>query len=114
MFPLSSSLTLLLVVGLTEPEAREKYGDDKIKIYKTSFTSLYYSMMDADHKEPTAMKMVCAGPEEKVVGLHLIGIGCDEMMQGFAVAVKMGATKQNFDDTVAIHPTSSEEVVTMR
>ncbi|GAA5831505.1 hypothetical protein JCM5353_007647 [Sporobolomyces roseus] len=101
-------------VGLTEPEAREKYGDDKIKIYKTSFTSLYYSMMDPDHKEPTAMKMVCAGPEEKVVGLHLIGIGCDEMMQGFAVAVKMGATKQNFDDTVAIHPTSSEEVVTMR
>ncbi|GAA5901368.1 hypothetical protein JCM8208_001779 [Rhodotorula glutinis] len=101
-------------VGLTEPEAREKYGDDQIKIYKSTFTALYYSMMDPDHKEPTAMKMICAGPEEKVVGLHLIGLGSDEMLQGFAVAVKMGATKQQFDDTVAIHPTSAEEVVTMR
>ncbi|GAA6011513.1 hypothetical protein JCM11491_004670 [Sporobolomyces phaffii] len=101
-------------VGLTEPQARDKFGDDQIKVYKTSFTSLYYSMMDADHKEPTAMKMVCAGPDERVVGLHLIGIGCDEMLQGFAVAVKMGATKANFDSCVAIHPTSAEEVVTMR
>lgn len=79
-----------VVFEQTEPQAREKYGDDQIKIYKTSFTSLYYSMMEADDKEPTAMKLVCAGPEEKVVGLHLIGIGCDEMLQGFALAVKMG------------------------
>ncbi|GAA5897994.1 hypothetical protein JCM5296_001448 [Sporobolomyces johnsonii] len=101
-------------VGLTEPQAREKYGTSQVKVYKTSFTSLYYSMMDPEDKEPTAMKMIVAGPEEKVVGLHLIGVGCDEMLQGFAVAIKMGATKKDFDDTVAIHPTSAEEVVTMR
>lgn len=101
-------------VGMTEPEAKEKYGADNIKIYTSTFTALYFSMMDPDHKEPTSMKMICAGPEEKVVGLHLIGMGSDEMLQGFAVAVKMGATKKQFDDTVAIHPTSAEEVVTMR
>ncbi|GAA6026942.1 hypothetical protein JCM8097_005982 [Rhodosporidiobolus ruineniae] len=101
-------------VGLTEPEAREKYGDDQIKVYKTSFTALYYSMMDPDQKEPTAMKLIVAGKEEKVVGLHLIGMGSDEMLQGFAVAIKMGATKADFDNTVAIHPTSAEEVVTLR
>lgn len=101
-------------VGLTEPEARAKYGDDQIKIYKSSFTSLYYSMMEADDKEPTAYKLICVGPEEKVVGLHLIGMGSDEMLQGFAVAIKMGATKKDFDDVVPIHPTSAEEVVTMR
>jgi glutathione reductase (NADPH) len=57
---------------------------------------------------------VCAGPEEKVVGCHVIGLGADEMLQGFAVAMRMGATKRDFDDTVAIHPTSAEELVTMR
>ncbi|GAA5888201.1 hypothetical protein JCM6882_000318 [Rhodosporidiobolus microsporus] len=101
-------------VGLTEPEARAQYGDDQIKVYKSTFTALYYSMMEQDKKEPTAMKLIVAGPEEKVVGLHLIGMGSDEMLQGFAVAIKMGATKKDFDDTVAIHPTSAEEVVTMR
>ncbi|KAL8293153.1 hypothetical protein RQP46_000847 [Phenoliferia psychrophenolica] len=101
-------------VGLTEPQARGKYGDSDIKIYKSTFTSMYFSMMDADHKEPTAYKLVVQGKNEKVVGLHLIGVGSDEMLQGFAVAIKMGATKKDFDDTVAIHPTSSEEVVTMR
>jgi len=60
-------------------------------------------MMDPDHKEPTAMKMVCAGPEEKVVGLHLIGIGCDEMMQGFAVAVKMGGEFSKFSISLALY-----------
>lgn len=74
----------------TEPEARKKYGDDQIKIYTANFTSLYYSMMEPDEKEPTAYKMIVAGPEEKVVGLHLLGIGSDEMLQGFAVAIKMG------------------------
>jgi glutathione reductase (NADPH) len=62
----------------------------------------------------TSMKLVCAGPEEKIVGLHVIGQGADEMLQGFAVAVQMGATKADFDDTIAIHPTSAEEFVTMR
>jgi len=57
---------------------------------------------------------VTAGPARRVVGVHVVGPGADEMMQGFAVAVRMGATKDDFDDTVAIHPTSAEELVTMR
>ena len=60
------------------------------------------------------MKLVVTGPDERIVGLHVIGVGADEMLQGFAVAVRMGATKRDFDDTVAIHPTSAEELVTMR
>ncbi|KAK4058672.1 Glutathione reductase [Microbotryomycetes sp. JL221] len=101
-------------VGMTEPEARKKFGDDNVKVYKSNFTSLYFSMMDPDDKEPTSMKLIVTGKEEKVVGLHLIGMGSDEMLQGFAVAIKMGATMKDFTDTVAIHPTSAEEVVTMR
>jgi glutathione reductase (NADPH) len=66
------------------------------------------------HKQLTKMKLVCVGLEEKVVGIHGIGYGMDEILQGFAIALKMGATKQDFDDTVAIHPTSAEEFVTMR
>jgi len=100
-------------VGLTEPEAREKYGD-AVKVYSTSFTAMYYAMMEAEDKGPTAYKLVCAGPEEKVVGLHIMGIGSSEMLQGFGVAIKMGATKKDFDSCVAIHPTSAEELVTMR
>jgi glutathione reductase (NADPH) len=79
-------------IGLTEPEAREKYGDENIKIYKTSFVAMYYAMLE--HKAPTSYKIVCAGPEEKVVGLHIIGQGSAEMLQGFGVAMKMGATKK--------------------
>ena len=60
------------------------------------------------------MKLVTVGPEQRIVGLHVIGQGADEMLQGFAVAVRMGATKRDFDDTVAIHPTAAEEFVTMR
>ncbi|KAH9484071.1 Glutathione reductase [Psilocybe cubensis] len=101
-------------VGLTEPEARKKYGDDQIKIYRSGFRALYFSMVEEEHKEPTVYKLICAGPEEKVVGVHIIGLGSDEVMQGFGVAVKMGATKQDLDDTVAIHPTSGEELVTLR
>jgi glutathione reductase (NADPH) len=65
-------------------------------------------------KPRTEMKLVTVGPDKRVVGVHIIGAGADEMLQGFAVAVRMGATKQDFDDTVAIHPTSAEELVTMR
>ncbi|KIY64760.1 glutathione reductase [Cylindrobasidium torrendii FP15055 ss-10] len=101
-------------VGLTEAEAREKYGDAEVKIYKSSFRGLYFSMLEEEHKEPSLHKLVCVGKEEKVVGLHVVGMGSDEMVQGFSVAVKMGATKQQFDETVAIHPTSSEELVTLR
>ena len=98
-------------VGLTEAEARVKYRDD-IKVYRSSFIGMYYAL--GQDKERTVMKLITAGPEEKIVGCHIIGDGADEMMQGFAVAVRMGATKKDFDDTVAIHPTSAEELVTMR
>ncbi|MEH8023982.1 glutathione-disulfide reductase [Gallibacterium anatis] len=99
-------------VGLTEPQAIEQYGAENVKVYKSTFTSMYTAV--TQHRQPCRMKLVCAGPEEKIVGLHGIGFGVDEMIQGFAVAIKMGATKKDFDNTVAIHPTGSEEFVTMR
>ena len=100
-------------VGLTEEQARKKFGDD-IKIYQSSFTALYYSMFEQEDKGPTTYKLICVGKEEKVVGVHILGLGSDEIMQGFGVAVKMGATKADFDRCVAIHPTSAEELVTMK
>ncbi|KAE8355344.1 hypothetical protein BDV28DRAFT_129154 [Aspergillus coremiiformis] len=103
-------------IGLTEPEARERFGDDQIKVYHTRFTAMYYDVMPSEEKKknPTEFKLICAGPEEKVVGLHILGLGVGEMLQGFGVAVKMGATKRDFDSCVAIHPTSAEELVTLR
>jgi glutathione reductase (NADPH) len=98
-------------VGLTEAEARSAYEDD-IKVYRSGFTPMFYAL-GADKKR-SAMKLITAGPDERVVGIHLFGEGADEMLQGFAVAMRMGATKKDFDDTIAIHPTSAEEVVTMR
>lgn len=98
-------------VGLTEMEARERYGDG-IKVYQSRFINMRYAV--SGHKPPTVVKLITLGPEEKVIGCHVIGDGADEMMQGFAVAVRMGATKQDFDDTVAIHPTAAEELVTLR
>jgi glutathione reductase (NADPH) len=98
-------------VGLTEAAARELHGD-AVKVYRSGFVPMYYAL--AEHKRRAEMKLVCVGPEQKIVGLHVIGQGADEMLQGFAVAVKMGATKRDFDDTVAIHPTAAEEFVTMR
>jgi len=99
-------------VGLTEPKAIEIYGEENVKVYKSSFTPMYSAV--TQHRQPCRMKLVCAGKDEKIVGLHGIGFGVDEMIQGFAVAIKMGATKADFDNTVAIHPTGSEEFVTMR
>ncbi len=99
-------------IGLTEPKAIEKFGAENVKVYTSSFTPMYSAV--TQHRQPCRMKLVCAGAEEKVVGLHGIGFGVDEMIQGFAVAIKMGATKADFDNTVAIHPTGSEEFVTMR
>lgn len=98
-------------VGLTEEQAREQHGD-AVKVYQTRFTAMAHAF--TKHQPTTAMKLVCVGAQEKVVGVHVIGQGADEMLQGFAVAVKMGATKADFDNTVAIHPTSSEELVTLR
>ncbi|WP_314791304.1 glutathione-disulfide reductase [Aggregatibacter aphrophilus] len=99
-------------VGLTEPQAIAQYGAENVKVYKSSFTSMYTAV--TQHRQACRMKLVCVGKEEKIVGLHGIGFGVDEMIQGFAVAIKMGATKTDFDNTVAIHPTGSEEFVTMR
>lgn len=99
-------------VGLSEADARAEYGDPAIKIYTSHYVALYHGVLE--HKIPSDMKLVCAGDDEKVVGAHVIGDGADEMLQGFGVAVKMGATKADFDNTVAIHPTSAEEFVTMR
>ena len=99
-------------VGLTEPQARERSGDDQVKVYQSAFTAMYTAV--TRHRQPARMKLVCVGPEERIVGIHGIGLGMDEMLQGFAVALKMGATKRDFDDTVAIHPTAAEEFVTMR
>ena len=98
-------------VGLTEEEARAQHGD-AVKVYQTGFTAMYHAI--SVHKQRTAMKLVCIGAEERIVGCHIIGSGADEMLQGFAVAIKMGACKRDFDNTVAIHPTSAEELVTMR
>lgn len=98
-------------IGLTEKEAREEFGDE-VKIYTSRFTPMYYAITEERGK--CEMKLVCVGKDEKIVGLHGIGLGMDEMLQGFAVAIKMGATKADFDNTVAIHPTSAEEFVTMR
>ncbi|MCB1309726.1 MAG: glutathione-disulfide reductase, partial [Leptospiraceae bacterium] len=99
-------------VGLTEDEANDKFGHDEVKIYTTRFRNMYHAL--TERKPITAMKLVTVGSHERIVGVHVIGMGADEMIQGFAVAVKMGATKADFDGTVAIHPTSSEELVTMR
>ncbi len=98
-------------IGLTEAQARTEYGDD-VQVYESHFTPMFYAL--GNKKEKTMMKLVTAGDDERIVGCHLIGDGVDEMLQGFAVAIRMGATKKDFDDTVAIHPTSAEELVTMR
>ena len=98
-------------IGLSEEKARAEYGD-QIKVYQTSFVPLYHQM--TRNKVKTLMKLIVLGEEEKIIGCHLIGLGVDEMLQGFAVAIRMGATKQDFDDTIAIHPVSAEELVTMK
>jgi len=98
-------------VGASEAEARAQYGD-AVKVYVADFTPMYHAM--TTRKTHTDMKLVCVGPEQRIVGCHILGAGADEMLQGFAVAIRMGATKADFDDTVAIHPTSAEELVTMR
>jgi glutathione reductase (NADPH) len=98
-------------VGLTEAQARERHGD-AVKVYRTEFTPLFHAF--TTRKVKTSMKLVVLGKEEKIIGCHIFGAAADEMLQGFAVAIRMGATKRDFDDTVAIHPTSAEELVTLR
>ena len=99
-------------VGLTEDEAVARFGSDQIMIYDHRFTNIYFAPMQ--RKSPTVIKLIVAGPEEHIVGCHAVGEAADELIQGFAVAVKMGARKADFDNTVAIHPTAAEELVTLR
>lgn len=98
-------------IGMSEEKAKETYGDE-VKVYQTDFVPLYHQM--TRHKVKTHMKLIVLGAEEKIIGCHVIGLGADEMLQGFAVAIRMGATKADFDDTIAIHPVSAEELVTMK
>lgn len=102
-------------IGMTEKQAIDRYGEDSVKIYRSKFANLYYGpwQVEPDDKPKTAMKLICAGEDELVVGLHVIGMGADEMLQGFGIAIKMGATKADFDSCVALHPTAAEEFVTM-
>ena len=97
-------------VGLTEAQARD--SGQQVTIYQTQFQPMRYALNR--HGPRTAMKLVCVGDDERVVGIHMVGDGVDEMLQGFAVAVKLGATKADFDNTIAIHPVSAEELVTLK
>jgi len=100
-------------VGLSEAAAVLKYGADNVTTKKAGFGSMMYAFnVEPEHKVKTTLKLVLEGPEERVVGLHMIGPYSDEMLQGFAIAVKMGATRADFEATVAIHPTIAEEMVT--
>ncbi len=99
-------------VGLSEQQAVKRHGVENVKVYETRFTPMYYAF--TQRQSTCTMKLIVTGQEERIVGCHIIGLGADEMLQGFAVAVRMGATKQDFDDTVAIHPTGAEEMVLMR
>lgn len=98
-------------VGLSEAQARGRFGEE-VEVFTTAFVPLYHAL--TTRKPRVRMKLVTTGSERRIVGCHVIGLGADELLQGFAVAVRMGATKQDFDDTVAIHPTVAEELVTMR
>lgn len=97
-------------VGLGEAQARERY--EQVTVYRSNFRPMLQGLVDGNQR--SLFKLVCAGAEQRVVGVHLLGDAADEILQGFAVAVKMGATKAQFDETVAIHPTSAEEIVLMR
>ena len=103
-------------LGLTEQEAREKYPENELKIYNSTFVNLQYGTYfkgEAGDKPLSKYKLICHGSEERVIGLHMIGLGSDEVLQGFGVAMKMGATKADFDNCIAIHPTAGEEMVTL-
>jgi len=101
----------IATVGLSEEDAREAFGEG-VEIFRHDFMPLYHGI--TQRRRRAEVKLVCTGRERRIVGLHAIGMGADELLQGFAVALRLGATKRDFDDTVAIHPTSAEEIVTLR
>jgi glutathione reductase (NADPH) len=102
----------LAMIGLTEATARAQYGDDQVKVYSGKFTPMRHLM--SLHPMPVHVKLVCVGEREEVVGVHWLGEGSDEGIQGFAIAMGMGATKADFDHTIAVHPSIAEELVTLR
>jgi glutathione reductase (NADPH) len=97
-------------IGLTEQEAREQHGE--ITVYRSDFKPMKHTLSGSD--ERSFMKLIVDAATDRVIGLHIVGDGAGEMLQGFAVAMKAGATKADFDATIGIHPTSAEELVTMR
>jgi glutathione reductase (NADPH) len=99
-------------IGMTEQQAVNKFGKENIKIYTSKFKPMYLSVANID--EITTIKMITVKATDKIIGLHIIGVAADEMLQGFAVAIKMGATRKHFNETIAIHPTSAEEVVLIK
>lgn len=99
------------MVGLTEDEARKQYGDDAITVYRSEFRPMQWALVD--RQEHSLMKLVCAGEDERVVGIHLLGPGTDEMLQGFAVSMTLGLRKRDLNAAIAIHPTSAEELLSM-
>ncbi|CAL1329383.1 glutathione-disulfide reductase [Candidatus Providencia siddallii] len=102
----------ICAVGLTEFQAIKKYGFNNVKIYTSTFNSMYTSI--TLQNIPCRLKLVCINDNEKIIGIHGIGFGMDEILQGFVVALRIGATKKDFDNTIAIHPTIAEEFVTIR
>jgi glutathione reductase (NADPH) len=102
----------IATVGLTEAEAIKEYGSERIKVYRSRFRPMYYTL--AGKEEKTLMKLIVDKETDKILGAHMLGDGAAEIIQGVAIAVKMGAKKSDFDATVGIHPSSAEEFVTMR
>jgi glutathione reductase (NADPH) len=100
----------LAAVGLTEEQAREKHGD--IDVYRSEFTPLRHTLTRSG--ERTFMKLLVRRSDDRVLGAHMVGADAGEIIQGIAIAMKAGATKSQFDQTIGIHPTSAEEFVTMR
>ena len=104
-------------IGMTEDAAKDKWSPELVKTYRSQFVNMYYSpMIDASKKQQSLFKVITHIEDDKterVVGVFAIGKGVDEMMQGISIAITMGATKQDFDNSIAIHPTASEEWVLM-
>lgn len=101
----------IATVGLSETAARETYGDD-VEVYRSTFRPMQFTL--AGREERMMMKLVVARSTRKLLGVHVLGPDAGEIVQGFAVALKLGATKEDLDRTVGIHPTAAEELVTMR
>jgi len=97
-------------VGLSEEQAREQF--DNVEVFRSSFRAMKHTLSGSDEK--TLMKLIVDTATDKVVGIHMVGPDAGEVIQGMAIAMKAGATKAVFDDTIGIHPTAAEEFVTMR